>query len=283
MRAATNFRPHRVQKEEKAAMKKRLLSALLSICIVVGMLPAINVSAVDDGYKIVYDMVTCDAYTFVRGEADMKTVTYEDTKQMWMYHSGTVSGTVIPHSAYGLQVESNLNEWIALEINVPVSGTYDLEFRHGMANSNGAQAGGMWILPGDTKNIGAALTEESALATDICYFDETLSGIYLNTRNFDDIPLSAGKHLVVYKVLVENQSGKSEAMYPGRLTLTSGNETVLGGIGAEISNEIDLEQTPKARINMSYYTSDGKKSNRRYYPVFESTDEEVAIVSEMEP
>jgi len=261
-------------------MKKRLLSALLSICIIVGMLPAINVSAAEDGYKIVYDMVTCDAYTFVRGEDDMKAASYERTKQMWKYHSGTVSGTVIPHSSYGLQVASNLNEWIALEINVPASGTYDLEFRHGMANSNGAQAGGMWILPGDTKDIGAALTEESALATDICYFDETLSGIYLNTRNFEDITLSAGKHLVVYKALVENQSGKSEAMYPGRLTFTSGDGTVLGGIGAEISNEIEPAGTPKARIDISYYTSDGKKSNRRYYPSFKSTDETVAIVSE---
>ncbi|MBQ2743574.1 MAG: Ig-like domain-containing protein, partial [Oscillospiraceae bacterium] len=261
-------------------MRKRFLSFILSLCIVAGMLPSVSVSATDDGYKIVYDMVTCEAYTFVRGEDDMTTVTYEDTKQMWRYHSGTVSGTVIPHSSYGLQVATNVNEWIALEINLPASGTYDLEFRHGMTGSNGALAGGMWILPGDTENIEAALLEEEAIATDICYFNAELgSSIYLNTRKFKDIKLSAGKHLVVYKALNDNP-GKTEAMYPGRLTFTSGDRTVLGGIEAKLSNEIDPDTAPETSIEILYYTSEGKASGEEYAPVFESTNDEVVVVSQ---
>ena len=258
---------------------KKCIALILSVCMAVGFFPAFTVSAENSGYTIAYDMVTNDAYTFTR-PYDMKSVTYADTKQMWRFHSTNSAKGVNVNSAYGLQAEILQGEWIALEINVPVGGVYDLEFSHGVAKSLGSVEGGLWILPGDTTDIAGALKEEAAIATDICYHDASQSkSVVLNTRSFENINLSVGKNLVVYKSLKADSAGKA-TIYPGKLVFTSSDasETVLMGLEGTLSRAIDPNGNKTAEINMVYYRSDGKKSDKSYLPVYKSENEEIAVV-----
>ncbi len=235
----------------------------------------------DSGATVVIGMHSGAEYSFAY-KTDVKGITYDDTNGAWRYHSQSDSSrdsTI--HTSYGIQTATVVGGWFAIEINIPVAGAYNLTLEHGIANSGGAAAGGMWILPGNTENIAESLVESAAVTTDLRYYVKDLEvNPSKTTRDLGKVTFNEpGKYIVVYKSL---ESGSNGVMYPGKITLDGGDEIVLASATSEISREVlDLADRKTAQFSASLYMSDGKKATDGVYALsYKSSNTEVATVSD---
>ena len=233
------------------------------------------------GTNVVIGMHKGEEYSFAY-KTDVKNITYEDTNGAWRFHSQSdASRDATIHTGYGIQAATLVGGWFAIEINVPAAGEYNLTFEHGIASSGGAAQGGMWILPGNTENISECLVESAAVTTDLVYYVKDLEvNPSKTTRDLGKVTFNeAGKYIVVYKSM---KSGSNGVMYPGKLILDGGDETVLASATSTISREVlDLGDKKTAQFNASLYMSDGKKATDGAYTVsYKSNNTDVATVSD---
>jgi len=233
------------------------------------------------GVKAIVAMHNGENYTFAHG-LNAKLVTYEDTKGTWKYHSqSNNSQKVSVNHVYGLQVSTGVGDWVAIEINVPTEGSYDVTLEHGVANSGGADAAGIWIFPEGTTDIGSKLTEDTAISTSIDFYEENIpTNPILSSTNLGKVSFpKAGKYIVVYKALKGGYRGTSGTMYPGKLILDGGSEIVLSGVLASVNKEF-LNPGDTDVMLTELYMSDGKKGDNSKYTIsYSSSDDTVASVS----
>lgn len=179
------------------------------------------------GIKAVYGMYSGPGYEFARGVDWASEVTYEKTRNFWQWHSSSVdqsSGNRADFNPnYGIQIWAGVGDWAAIEINVPKAGKYKVNLEYGSSNSYGAKEAGIWILPGDTKDIPSALTNDTALTTSFAFMDDKqTSNLVCKNKDIGEYYFeNAGRYIVVYKSI------SGSPVYPGKLTLDGGDGSVM--------------------------------------------------------
>ncbi|MBQ2741627.1 MAG: hypothetical protein IJF32_02365, partial [Oscillospiraceae bacterium] len=233
------------------------------------------------GVKAIAAMHKGENYVFEHN-SEVKPITYTDTKGVWRYHSqSNDSQRVIFNKIYGIQMMVAVGDWVAVEINVPAAGSYDVTLEHGVANSGGADAAGIWIFPEGTTDIGSKLTEDTAISTGIDFYEQNIpTNPIVSSTSIGKVSFpEAGKYIVVYKALKGGYKGTSGTMYPGKLILDGGDTTVLSGMVIS-SDKKFLTPGGVAAILPELYMSDGKKAETGKYAIsYTSSDDTVASVS----
>ncbi len=237
-----------------------------------------RVRAVGDpsGISVTYRINSGVGYNFAEDSIAPDAVRYSDTNNFWQWHSSGAEQSASFDADYGINIPAKQNEWIALEINVPKAGKYDITLEHGSSKTAGAVRAGMWILPYDTQNIAEALTEDRATTTELSFYnpsqplEKVLSSSDGGGYNFE----SAGKYIVVYKALEGGGAGKdSFEMYPGNLIFNGGEGLV------PIHTEIQWKD--RNTITPLIVLSDGAKADISAVDAsYSSTDNDVAEIDE---
>jgi len=233
------------------------------------------------GVTAVYGMKSGANYSFAY-KTDVTGIGYEDTTGFWRFHSQKNSsrGASI-HTTYGIQATTNVGDWFAIEIDVPAAGAYDLTLEHGVANSGGADKAGMWFIPAGSTDIESLLTDASAVTTELDFYDPDIeTNPSVVQKELGEVTFNeAGKYLVVYKSIAKGSNG---VIYPGKITLDGGDETVLATATSKMSRDVlDLAEKKTAQLDVALYMSDGKKAEDGAYSVsYKSNNEAVATVSD---
>ena len=149
-------------------MKKRILSMLLTVCLLMGLLlPGIPVQAASD--SVDYSMI--DARNLKGAEiTDVGTggvinwtkQQYDDGKLNWYileYYNNRSDGQTRITSNYGMRMGCNVDSWIAFVIEAPGSGDYTLQMTHSEW-TYGAELGVAFVMP-----MSSSVTKESITKT----------------------------------------------------------------------------------------------------------------------
>ncbi len=266
-------------------MSKKLLSLAIAICMVAAMLPMTfaSVSAANEVYQFRYDFG-------VEGGAaanqSATQITYKTTSGKWAYNgASTVYASQAKSGRINLPINGT-NEWVAFEINVPVSGVYDVRYDYREIGTSSATGdvyvfpAGTTLTPGIKFGTGAndiASTAAGKIATGIVYNNAsgTTAGNY---ASYEDLSLTAGKNLVVF---VATAGG---ATYPSALTLTTADATstdysdaYVGYVDvAKTTLDAEIAETTTATVS-AYKMSD--KSAIESGITFRSSNEAVATVA----
>ena len=172
-------------------ISKRISALLLAICLLAGMaVPMVSAEAT----TVTYDF---DA----KNIADANNVAFSGTTT-YLANAGTVlaemkaaglinwqyKATTITTANYAIFSANGYfygrasgKGYIAFEIDNPGKGTYELSVNHAVSK-NGADGIGVYILPGDTTDIAAALTADTCKGTYTCYSASETTQDY-NTKN----------------------------------------------------------------------------------------------------
>lgn len=247
--------------------EKNGASSLTSVAIRVNSKDASGVTAVFDMIKGARDA----AFPWNAEESYLRNIDYASTKGFWRYHSTGSESHLDYHkinNAYGIYL-TGTSEYTAIGINVPKSGEYIVKFTHGMA-SGGSTQGAMWILPGDTEDVGAAIASTPAVLNDINYY-QSGSGLGLNTVDAGVHYFEKGENIVAYKVIAAG----STAMYPGKIELIGGDGDAYSGVVSVDKAELKIGETAKASANV--HMSDDWSAISGY--TFKSSNTSVAEVA----
>lgn len=166
-------------------------------------------------------------------------IDYADTKGMleWGDYSGDCS--VVTHN-WGIEIRAtDVGQWVAFKINIPVAGTYKASLTHGQSKSMGGY-GNVYLLPGNTADISAALPNATPIRENV---------EFVNTSNSEYVPTSfeekvtaetAGEYLLVFEASkIGEGSTPSFRMYPNTFTLTGdGNNPSYAGV-VTVPSEIE--------------------------------------------
>ena len=153
---------------------KRILSAILAICMTVALLPQIPFVYAEEalsGIEIVYPISSQLAYdTDATPPTNIK-YTSTDSKGRIEWHSTTssISGG-IGWSSYALGWNLKDGEYAAMKIRVPKEGKYTITQQY--AKKTAGTKGNMYILNGDVSDISAALSSATPVMT-IDFYGET--------------------------------------------------------------------------------------------------------------
>ncbi len=208
-------------------MKKKLISFILAICMTISLLPAFpQVSAVENAVYV-YDLNA----NLTSGNKISGTK-YSDTDDVWEWHSSnpTDKGTANAktHSWGGIDTNSTAaGQWLAVKVKIPASGEYSAVLTHGKSNTQGG-IGNIYLLPGNTENIAAAIASAEPFGKDVSYYNAS-GNVKTTTTELSDVVIEegkAGEYLLVFYASAAGSTGFR--MYPKSVTLTKkssgGNE-----------------------------------------------------------
>ena len=226
------------------------------------------------GISAAYKLNSGEGYNFSESGTSPETVTYADTNDFWKWSSDTLSSAAT-FDTFGINAPSLKDEWLALEINVPKAGKYDITLDHGSGKTSGAKRAAMWILPCDTADIASSLLEDSAVAAELSFFNPSQSADKITVSSdaggyyFGE----AGKYLVVFKALEGGGAASdSFAMYPGNIILDGGDSVV------PVCTKI--EWIDKSNVKTTVVMSDGEKADLSGAEItYSSTNPDVAEIN----
>ena len=269
---------------------KRILSAILAICMTVALLPQIPFVYAEEalsGIEIVYPISSQLAYdTDATPPTNIK-YTSTDSKGRIEWHSTTssISGG-IGWSSYALGWNLKDGEYAAMKIRVPKEGKYTITQQY--AKKTAGTKGNMYILNGDVSDISAALSSATPVMTIDFYGETATAGTELTggTAPYETASWTApkaGEYLVVWV-------GTGEKNSMGRYTGALGDFKFSGGNGkapiwanSVLSKElINLAVSETAEISSgTVYMSDGTNAENSVASelTFESSDTSVVTVS----
>ncbi len=212
-------------------MKKRILSTILALCMIVALLPAIPEVAAADPITYTYNFVG------LRDNAvSVKDVKYSETGNTWEFGDSNI-GTVRAHRV-GIEANASaVGHYVAIKVKIPTSGTFGVSFKHGRSTTL-AGYGDVYFLPGDTASIETAIGSATPIGKNIGYYDAS-SGTQ-TTVNLSDIVVPEGKEGEYIFVFRATEKGASNyRMYMSEIVLTEkeastggnegGNETPVTG------------------------------------------------------
>lgn len=208
------------------------------------------------GVKLVYKFFF-DNYKYKDLTQDV--FTYDNNHQFWAYKGdnsstcGNSNCKVIMHSTYGICASFyKKGEWIALEINVPRAGDYSMSMHHLVYQYGGM--GDIYLLPGNTEDIEAALTESNKIG-EVNYYDPITTVTKFNDTVFGTVNIpSAGKYLLVSKASASGARG-NYYQYIGVVTMDGGDDLMPVEITADTSKS-SIKNVEKIQISASAYLSD---------------------------
>ncbi|MBQ2742752.1 MAG: heparinase II/III family protein, partial [Oscillospiraceae bacterium] len=217
---------------------KRLLSIILAVSMIISFIPAFSIASAEESVEYQFGKASGIAVN-----AAVNTVTaVNSSNNNWFYHSASIAriGTNSQLKDTRLMVKTaGLGEWLALEMTIPQTGWYEIQFSSYRAANSGGK-GDVYLLPAnaDLSNIEAAISAPGAIAVakDIKYYDTTTgAGIVKEASIIEE--LGAQKYLVVFKVTGSNNAdgaGNPCYMYPANLSLEwISNEEPLYSLKAE--------------------------------------------------
>ena len=185
---------------------------------------------------------TTYTYEFNQGFANntkLNGYKYADTNNVWEWADSnpTVKGAAnaYAHSWGGICTNTtDVGQWLALKIRITEPGIYSASLLHGKTSptSNGGY-GHIYLLPGDTKDIASALTEDNKIGTDIEYFadEQKKDAITPLSDNITIEENEVGEHILVFYASKKKYANQ---MYPDTLTLT---KKQVGGDSSEPETE----------------------------------------------
>ena len=149
---------------------------------------------------------------------DIKTVTYDDTADAWMYYGISANYNLSIFAYYYKGIQANLareGTWFAIKIKVDNPGEYLMNQRYGVGERG--CIGGIYVLPGDTEKaqIASQLTDNTKIGT-VDFYDPDSQ--YTGRKNLTtavgivNFP-TAGEYLLVYKVEKVRMPGGAQYSY----------------------------------------------------------------------
>ncbi len=201
-------------------MKKRILSTILALCMIVALFPVFPEASAADPVIYTYDFVG------LRDNAvSVKDVKYSETGDMWEFGESNI-GTVRAHKV-GIEANASAaGHYVALKVKIPTSGTFGVSFKHGRSTSL-AGYGNVYFLPGDTANVATAIGSATPIGENIGYYDA--SNGTQTTINLSDIVVPEGKEGEYIFVFSATEKGASNyRMYMSEIVLTK-KEDAAGG------------------------------------------------------
>ena len=276
---------------------KRILSALLTLCMVISMLPAVNIAeAVEpSGVKVIYPMWQ-DSYFEEGRRLNPAEIDYTVSGGRISWHEFT--GTVTGSAAWGLgslSIYLRKDEYAAFKIKVPASGYYDIKLDYGStADKTYATGGAMYFLPGDTSDIATALlTATPVMTVDFAGevttawgdFDKYYKGMANNvpSKTVEDKDLDAGEYIVVWTGYGEIKGGRY-FLRPATMTLDGGpGKASMYAESALSKAKLNLKSATTAYISTSKVVmSDGTSGTAQDISslTYSSSDESIVTVSE---
>ena len=276
---------------------KRILSALLTLCMVISMLPAVNIAeAVEpSGVKVIYPMWQ-DSYFEEGRRLNPAEIDYTVSGGRISWHEFT--GTVTGSAAWGLgslSIYLRKDEYAAFKIKVPASGYYDIKLDYGStADKTYATGGAMYFLPGDTSDIATALlTATPVMTVDFAGevttawgdFDKYYKGMANNvpSKTVEDKDLDAGEYIVVWTGYGEIKGGRY-FLRPATMTLDGGPGKASMYAESTLSKaKLNLKSATTAYISTSKVVmSDGTSGTAQDISslTYSSSDESIVTVSE---
>ncbi|MBQ2839844.1 MAG: hypothetical protein IJE70_00680 [Oscillospiraceae bacterium] len=268
-------------------MKKKILSIILAISMIMSLVPVISASAEGEApYQLVYDFKNIDGY-----EKDQKLtedIGFTQTDGTWAFHSwnGLDGDTVTYKPNYGIEIKSDsVGDYFAVKINVPYGGDYIPSLTYyELDTKDDAKyvAADVYVLPKDSDVSTASESDKTVIAKNL-YFcknggkntDKDL-GEYVSET---PVTLSAGEHILVFYVTRCNGtlSAGNTRLRPGVLTLTSGTlaegasyATVPMYMEASVE-EAELKVGESAALTVSGWMNDGTE--------FDEASDTVSFVS----
>ena len=288
---------------------KKLLSMILALAMLVSLVPA---AFANDTETQAYSGVTV-RYDLTLNKSNgtyLSDISYDLSNGFWARYS--TSATI--SNNYGitssrLRLATTNGNWVALEINVPKAGKYDVKMTYTRMykdNSYATENGKVWILPliNPTTEAKYEDTEITAAlnASDPINKDNPLDFYNNNGTTNDDVEddnigyydfPSAGTYLVVFKATEASpcaSAGTKAYMYIKNITLDGdGNEAEIYTpmslpVSVDKTNlSIDSAESKTAQITVgsSTYMSNGDAATVDTNSVsYTSSDKNVATVSE---
>ena len=200
------------------------------------------------GYKIVYDF---DAY-LQKGTSVRDVTTLLQTHMFWAYVKDTApsDAKLSVDTAYGLNIPfTAAGQYLALKLNVPANGDYHLSMTHA-ASTDGAVAG-VYILPGNTTNIDAALQSAASVGTVDFYKSVKTTGL---TTDLGSLTLTKGEYILVLKTESHTTGSTGWKIYPGALSLADGDMAAIMDISTSTKENI-LTMGLKTQLTVKLYLS----------------------------
>ena len=230
------------------------------------------------GYKAVYD--------FTQTATDTRETTYETTKNFWRYsgvnNGWTTDADSLKKRSYGIQIQKlSLGNWAALELNVPMKGTYKVSLGHITAAQGGV--GQLYIMPAGTDVDSGILNPSYKLNNTVDFYSDeqttTPADTYLGDFTFE----SAGKYLLVFTYVGNspNYTGDKNrsAYYLAYLTLDGGEKAAPMYVFAELLEDITVGMG--AKVSITALMSDGSEEKMDTSGFdFKVLDESVASVDD---
>ncbi len=251
---------------------KRILSLILVVAFVISMIPAVfaegeSGESQTNNYKFVYDF---NNGTYAKETYLSNATGVAATHNMWSWltaPSSDVSKVQVWSTSWKVQAKfTSASSWFALKIKVPVPGTYDVTFSHGMSSSSGGY-GDVYIFDKSIDTVSeinaaiTAATENEKLFSDVAYYNTSNVASGENSVK-EDHPFTDTEYVLVFKP--SKKGASSYYQYPRMLTLTSGTgtDTVVTGLSSSIdATELDTEVNKEANMTVTAYKSDFTKAD----------------------
>ncbi|MBQ2741324.1 MAG: hypothetical protein IJF32_00820 [Oscillospiraceae bacterium] len=278
-------------------MKKKILSIILAISMIVSLVPVISASAEGETpYQLVYDFKNIDS-TYVGGLTSSKLTPelgFNHTEGTWAFHSwnGLDGDTVTYKPNYGIEIKSNsVGDYFAVKINVPYAGDYIPSLTYFEQNTgvdDDYVAADVYVLPEDS-DVSTAEDSDKIIIADGLLFnknggkntDKDLAEYKKDTP----IKLSSGENILVFEVTGGPGGHAISRMRPGVLTLTSGTladgesyATVPMYISKVSASDAEFETGDSTALTVSGWMNDGTAFTEASDSVsFDSSSENISI------
>lgn len=210
---------------------KRIAALALAACLLIGVIPARSSAAATAktyNLNMVSKKLTSSGKT-VASSSTALNLSYTLYDWKWEGSSITSANSLRFYEA-GLVALSTVSNWIAIRIKAPdTDGLYTVSLEYAAHPYNGTAA--IYVLPGNTTDIAAALTQQNRLGT-VNLWEEDQTGTANYTNNFSTYTACAGtcqltadQEYIVVMESVETSPYHTTRSYmtASALTLTSGD------------------------------------------------------------
>ncbi|MBQ6846265.1 MAG: Ig-like domain-containing protein, partial [Oscillospiraceae bacterium] len=267
-------------------MNKRIISLVLSLCLIVSLVPVGLVSAEEkNGVYVEYDIM---------GNADTgKTLkfaeylTYENTNGFFDYVSDSVGDEApkkyrMRYNAYKT-IEIYNGHWIIFKINVPKAGTYDVKVKNHVTAKG--QLLNAYIFPTSVTPNASALSDEHFIGAVDCNNStgkdgKTTPNSFMKDGSAASYTFAAaGEYYIGFKSSAAEGVTGTEYAYLGNIVLDGGTGKAYMGKYELPGDSVSVMQTKTRDVSVSVLLSDNTWGKAEISNC-ESADEGIATVTD---
>ncbi|MBQ2741341.1 MAG: S-layer homology domain-containing protein, partial [Oscillospiraceae bacterium] len=206
-------------------------------------------------------------------------VTEEMTKSFWSWGESNKRISTLNAASRYIQLGTYKNDWVALKLNVPVAGLFKTKLTYGVNASThtGAGPGKLYILPGNTENIPAAIGNGKPIG-EVNFLGTGASFEYDKEQELADVTfIDPGEYYLVFSAL--GYDDRAHNMYPTAIEFIGGEELAVVSVFVN-KEEFVIEEGETDKLTVTdVHLSDYSEASE-YELSFKSSDERVATVDE---